>query len=53
MKITKAQARKRLNEAAMKVGRVWYGAGPHLTTAEQNELVKIKQRLQQISKKLK
>ena len=55
-KMTKAQARKRLNEAAQKVANVWaqfnyIQAG--LTTKDNNELVKIHNDLTRISNRIK
>jgi len=53
-KMTKAQARKRLTEAAQKVARVWADQYPPvLTTRETNELVKIHDSLIKMSLKLK
>ena len=56
-KMTKAQAKKRLNEAAQKVANVWasfkYTQSAGLSVKDTNELVKIHNDLTRLSDRIK
>ena len=52
-KMTKAQSRKRLAEAASKVAHVFVEGDQHLSTACLTKLFKIRNELLNLSKKLK
>jgi predicted esterase len=52
-KITKAQARRRLNESIAKIQQVVMNAGHIISTREQQDLYKIWIKLGNISKKIK
>lgn len=52
-KMTKAQARKRCNEASTKVSRVFMEADVHLTNAQLKTLLDCRNKLLNIAKSLK
>lgn len=52
-KMTKAQARRRLTEAATKTAKVFVDADVHLTNGDLQKLFKIRSELINMSKKLK
>jgi len=52
-KMTKAQARKRCNEASTKVSRVFIDADVHLTNAQLKTLLECRNKLLNIAKSLK
>ena len=52
-KMTKAQARKRANEAASKVSRLFMEADAHLTNAQLKTLLDCRNKLLNITKSLK
>jgi len=52
-KMTKAQARRRLTEASTKVSKVFIDADVHLTNADLGHLLKIRNQLNNMAKKLK
>lgn len=52
-KMSKAQARKRLSEAASKVAHTFVDADNHLSNADLSKLFKIRSELLNMSKKLK
>lgn len=53
VKLTKSQARRRLDEAATKVSLVFMEGDRHLTNADLSKLMDIRMKLLNMAKKLK